>query len=159
MQHSKFWRRYALCSCVNFGQQGDSQNRVQATEASGTATQFSFLKSCSFRNMSMLGKASSLLCSLFLQKCFCHGSFIQTSVPFPCVRHGSISLLPRKVPAPQKAVSSGSSLCCCMPCVCPSRALSPALLTMQPRDTSCTSALALLTGALAGQWTPASILS
>lgn len=93
--------------------------------------------------------------------CFCKSAsaivpLCQTSLPFPCVRHGSISLLPRKVPAPQKAVSSGSSLCCCTPCVCSSHALSPAVLTVQPRDTSCAPALALLTGALAGQWTPAS---
>lgn len=82
----------------------DSQNRVQATETCRllpalrskpmALLQFSFPESCNFRNMLVLGEASSLLCFLFMHKRFCRGSFMPNKLlPFPCVPHGSTSAL------------------------------------------------------------------
>lgn len=74
----------------------------------GTAAECSFPETCSFRNMLVLGKASSLLCFLFLQKSFCHGQlclFLVLPMAAPCLC--LVLLLPRRVFAPRKAKSSG----------------------------------------------------
>lgn len=60
----------------------------------------------------MLGKASSLLFFLFMQKSFCHGSFMPNNLAFsshyPWQHLTSAELVwPRKVFVPQKAKSSG----------------------------------------------------